>query len=82
MIDPAAPAGLRSRDDSVALVRSLSEDSADRLAGWQNPSTSPRLDALAAWTEVVNGWFSGRGGAVPASWTWVAHVPSTSCVHA
>lgn len=63
---------IQTREDLVAFVRALLADlveNADK-AEWENPTLERYLEALAAWTEDMDGYFLNTGQPIPEQPTW------------
>ncbi len=61
---------IRSREDFVALVRALAHDLKEDRDAWENRDLSSYLDALAAWTEDMDGYFRHKGERPPNQPSW------------
>jgi hypothetical protein len=69
------PDDVRTRDDFVALVRSLIANVEDAPEEWENVTLPAYLEALAAWVEDRDGYYQNRGEPVPdVSWKAVADI--------
>lgn len=69
-------AAVSSREDLVAFLRELARDHEARPAGWENASLQRYLEAMAAWTEDMEGYYESRGEPAPvlASWRRFAEI--------
>ena len=65
-----AALGIRTRADFVAFVRSLSGNLRQKPEGWENADLPSFLEALAAWTEDMDGYFKNRGEPIPDTPGW------------
>lgn len=63
-------AQIRSRSDLVRVIHALRADLQSDPDAWENPTLERFLDALAAWTEDMDGHYHARGAAVPKTPTW------------
>jgi hypothetical protein len=65
---------IASRADFVrfvrGLIRDLDETGDGRLEGWGNATLRDYLEALAAWTGDMDGYFQHRGEPVPETPSW------------
>ncbi len=61
---------IRSRDDLVAFVRELLRDLSTNPRGWENNTLETYLEALAAWTNDLEGFYRNRGEPVPETPSW------------
>jgi hypothetical protein len=61
---------IRSREDLVKFVRALCLSLKERPGEWENADLESYLEAIGAWVEDMNGYFKGRGEAVPEQPTW------------
>lgn len=59
-----------TRSDFAAFVRLLRDDLDRNPAEWENDTLSRFLDALAAWTDDMEGAFHNQGRAFPEAPTW------------
>jgi hypothetical protein len=59
-----------SREDFVAFVRSLARNFQDNPDEWENINIWSYLDALAAWTEDMDGLFHNTGQPLPTNIDW------------
>ena len=67
--DPHPSLGM-TRLDLADLIDQL-RDSLNREPGsWENPDLGRFLDALAAWTRDMDGWFMNRGEPIPDAPSW------------
>lgn len=61
---------IRSRDDFVHFVKALLRDFEENPSGWENHDLGSFLDAVAAWTEDMDGYFENRGEPTPQQPDW------------
>ena len=61
---------IRSRDDLVRFLRNLSDDLRTRPGEWENDGLESYLDAVASWTEDMDGYFRNRGETTPQEPSW------------
>ena len=62
--------GIASRAELVEFIRELAIDLRDKPDGWENDSLESYLEALAAWTQDMEGYLAnaGRDPTAEASW--------------
>ncbi|MEV6193384.1 hypothetical protein AB0M19_13410 [Streptomyces sp. NPDC051920] len=65
-----SPEKVDSREDLAAFVRSIQRSHAEDGSSWENPDLSSFLEALAAWIDDADGWYSNTGHELPASGDW------------
>ena len=61
---------IQSREEFIAFVRDLSKDFRDNNVTWENDTLERYLDALAAWTEDMDGYYGNRGEVAPVGINW------------
>jgi hypothetical protein len=61
---------IQDRADLVQFLRALSRSRTQRPERWENQDLPAFLDALAAWTEDLDGYFESRGEAIPQNPSW------------
>jgi hypothetical protein len=61
---------VQTRHDLVGFIQTLHRDLATNGSEWENPTLDRFLEALAAWTEDMDGYFRNRGQKVPSEPTW------------
>lgn len=61
---------IRSREDFVAFVKALRKDLCDNPTTWENTDLGRFLEALAAWVEDMDGFYSNQGKPVPQQPDW------------
>ncbi len=61
---------IRSREDLAKFVRALHVSLKEKPGDWENTDLESYLEAIAAWVEDMDGYFKGRGEAVPEPPTW------------
>jgi len=62
---------ITTRDDLVRFIRILLQDLRDHGKDWENPTLERYLDALAAWTGNMEGYFRNvRKTSAPVEPTW------------
>ncbi|MET7845724.1 hypothetical protein ABZT45_45935 [Streptomyces sp. NPDC005356] len=66
-----SPERVDSREDLAAFVRSLHRSHAEDGSSWENADLPSFLEALAAWIDDADGWYSNTGREVPASGDWM-----------
>ncbi|WP_406472610.1 hypothetical protein [Streptomyces sp. NBC_01615] len=65
-----SPDHVDSREDLAAFVRSLLRSHAAEGDSWENADLAGFLEALAAWIDDAEGWYSNAGREMPASSDW------------
>lgn len=61
---------IRSREEFAAFVRSLAQDFEEHPEAWQNADLSSFFEALAAWVDDMEGYYSNRGERMPEHPDW------------
>jgi hypothetical protein len=61
---------LQTREDFVAFVSALSHDRQQKVGEWENRDLHTYLEAVAAWTEDLDGYFHNQQQPVPPHPTW------------
>ena len=61
---------IRSREDFVAFAKALTKDLHDNPATWENASLERFLEALGAWVEDMDGYYTNQGKPVPQQPDW------------
>lgn len=61
---------INTRTDFVEFVRALSKDYKQNKAEWENDDIGSFLEALAAWVEDIEGYYSNQGLTVPSCIDW------------
>lgn len=61
---------VQTRDDFIRFVRELNEDRNSASREWGNDDLPKYLDAVAAWTEDMDGYFLNNGQPVPQQPDW------------
>ncbi|MEU7428649.1 hypothetical protein [Streptomyces sp. NPDC040750] len=61
-----SPDHVASREDLATFVRSLYRGYIDEGASWSNADLSGFLEALTAWIDDADGWYSNAGRQVPS----------------
>ncbi|MFI9603775.1 hypothetical protein ACIHCX_28670 [Streptomyces sp. NPDC052043] len=62
-----SPERVDSREDLAAFVRSLRRSYAEDESSWENADLDSFLEALAAWIDDADGWYSNTGRELPAN---------------
>ncbi|MFF1765089.1 hypothetical protein [Streptomyces sp. NPDC058249] len=65
-----SPEHVDSREALPAFVRSLQRSHAEDGSSWENPDLPSFLEALAAWMDDADGWYSSTRRELPASGDW------------
>lgn len=61
---------VESREDFAVFVRDLLRNFEERPESWENRDLGSFLDAAAAWTEDMDGYFQNSGGQTPEQPDW------------
>lgn len=61
---------LSSREDFVEFLEALRKDLAHAPDGWENQSSPDYLEAIAAWTGSMRGYYRNKNPPEPASVNW------------
>jgi len=61
---------ISSRQDFVGFIRSLLEDLRRHPASWENNTLESFLEAMAAWTEDIDGYYKNRDELTPEQPDW------------
>jgi hypothetical protein len=61
---------IANREDFIAFVRALACDLKEQPDTWENRDLASYLDALAAWTEDMDGYFRHAGEQSPDQPSW------------
>ncbi|WP_455710904.1 DUF7660 family protein [Streptomyces nigra] len=59
-----------SREDLAAFVRALHRSHIEEGHSWENADLASFLEALTAWIEDADGWYSNAGRDLPADGDW------------
>ncbi|MBL0888727.1 DUF7660 family protein [Myceligenerans indicum] len=60
----------RTRDELASFIDDLASTSATTPDAWENATLPDYLDALAAWTRDLDGYYLGNGEPVPETPSW------------
>lgn len=61
---------IKNREDFIAFVRALQSDLKHNPDSWTNKDLSSYLEALAAWTEDMDGYYSNHKKPIPSNVPW------------
>jgi hypothetical protein len=61
---------VQTREDFIAFVRALLADHRQNADAWENRFLETYLEALAGWTEDMEGYHRNRNEATPAQPSW------------
>lgn len=61
---------VQTRADLIGFIRALRDDLVHNDQEWENPTLERFLEALAAWTSDLDGYFINKGKPVPTSPNW------------
>lgn len=64
------PNNITTRQDLAAFILALRHELEQEPEAWENRTLSDFLEALAGWTEDMDGYFLNRGEEVPQQPTW------------
>jgi len=67
---PEAVDAIDSREAFVSFVQSLARDVRERPDTWENADLPSFLEAAAAWTEAMHGFYANRGEQFPGRPDW------------
>ncbi|MET9899674.1 hypothetical protein [Streptomyces sp. NPDC006446] len=78
-----SPDRVDSREDLAAFVRSLHRTHADEGDSWENADLAGFLEALAAWIDDADGWYSNADRELPANgdWSFFARAPRAATLY-
>ncbi|MEU9626011.1 hypothetical protein ACFZDB_15310 [Streptomyces luteogriseus] len=65
-----SPDHVDSREDLAAFVRALHSSHTEEAHSSENADLASFLEALAAWMDDADGWYSNAGRNLPASGDW------------
>ncbi|MHA5051547.1 DUF7660 family protein [Streptomyces sp. SD15] len=66
----ASPDHVSSREDLASFVRALHRSQAEEGERWENQDIAGFLEALAAWIDDADGWYSNAGRELPTNGDW------------
>jgi hypothetical protein len=66
----ASPDHVSSREDLASFVRALHRSQVEECGSWENQDLAAFLEALAAWIDDADGWYSNAGQELPANGDW------------
>jgi hypothetical protein len=74
---------VRTREDFAALAEALSRDRERNGDEWENVDLQRYLEAIAAWTRDMDGYFANIGDAIPEvpSWNLLGQILYTARVY-
>lgn len=74
---------VRSRSEFIDFVHHLLRDLKDHPDRYENRDVYSYLEALAAWTEDMDGYFEGRGEQAPdtPSWSLLAQILQAASIY-
>lgn len=61
---------IRSREDFIRFTRALVRDLDQAPHEWENNDLRSFLEAMAAWTEAMDGWYRNVGETMPVTPSW------------
>lgn len=65
-----SPESIRTREQLAKFISDLAGEARSRPTAWENLDLPAFLEALAAVTQDMDGYFANRGEAVPEPPTW------------
>ncbi|WP_189326276.1 DUF7660 family protein [Streptomyces flaveus] len=66
----ASPDHVSSREDPASFVRALHHSQVEEGRSWENQDLAAFLEALVAWIDDADGWYSNAGHELPANGDW------------
>ncbi|MBQ0847991.1 hypothetical protein J8N05_07165 [Streptomyces sp. BH-SS-21] len=78
-----SPDHVNSRTDLAAFVRALHRSHTEEGRVWENADLASFLEALAAWIDDADGWYSNAGRHLPANgdWNFVARALQAATIY-
>jgi hypothetical protein len=64
------PADIQTRPDFITFLRESLRELRDKPETWENNTLPLFLEALAAWTEDLDGFYQNQGRTVPNQPSW------------
>lgn len=64
------PESIETREQLAKFILDLADEARTKPKSWENVDLPAFLEALAAFTEDMDGYFANRGEAVPEQPTW------------
>ena len=61
---------INSKDDFIGFVEFLSEDLKNNPEEWENKTLSDYLEAIASWTEDMEGYYINNNLPIPENINW------------
>jgi len=61
---------IKSRDDFIAFLRELRRNYLENFSSWENKDIGTFLEAMATWTEDMDGFYANQGLIVPEKTDW------------
>jgi hypothetical protein len=61
---------IQSREDLVSFIKALRHDLKQAPDSWTNADLDSFLEAMAAWIEVMDGYYRNLGEPMPEQPTW------------
>ncbi len=61
---------VRTREDFIAFLTELCKDYRENGKSWENDNLGSFLEALAAWTADMDGYYVNKGKPVPKTPEW------------
>jgi hypothetical protein len=62
--------GIKTRDDLVNFIKALKDDYDKEGSDWENRDLGRFLEALAAWTNSMDGYYKNHGMPIPETPSW------------
>jgi hypothetical protein len=69
-MNPEATRAIKTRQDFTEFVRQLLADLQSNPQAWANQSLADYLEAVSAWTQDMEGFYSRRKEPIPEQPTW------------
>ncbi|MDQ0990981.1 hypothetical protein [Streptomyces sp. V3I7] len=78
-----SPDDVTDREGLAAFVRALQRSHAEHGSSWENADLSSFLEALAAWIDDADGWYSNTDRELPpgGDWTFFARALQAATVY-
>ena len=61
---------VKTKDDLIAFIGALAEDSRTNTDEWENINISDYLSSIQAWLKDMDGYYKNNGGNMPADIDW------------
>jgi len=61
---------IRSREDLIAFINALRKDFRENPVSWENGTLERFLEAVGAWVNDMDGYYTNQGKSVPQQPDW------------